>query len=87
MDSENKPKIEMHDRQVKAVTNAVAKLLPALHGQGFTAEAIFEGAVKGGATALLAGNNDVTTATVAELLEDMAGAFRDLGQPDLRVVQ
>lgn len=80
-------KLALHDRQVRAVTNAVAKLLPALHGQGFTPEAIFEGAVKGGATALLAGNDDVNAATVADLLDDMADAFRNLGKPDLKVVQ
>lgn len=43
--------------------------------------------MKGGATALLAGNADVKAETVAELLDDMADAFRDLEKPNLRVVQ
>lgn len=78
--------IELHDRQVAAVTSSVAKLLPALATQGFTPEAIFEGAVKGGATALLAGT-DANPETVASLLEEMAAAFRDLEAPNIRVVQ
>ena len=74
-----------HDRQVAAVTDAVARLLPRLAGQRFTPEAIFEGAVRGGAVAIMAAT-PAGAADVAELLEAMADAFRDLGQPALRVV-
>lgn len=87
METTNEAQTQLHERQVQAVTEAVAKLLPKLHQQGFTPEAIFEGAVKGGAVALMAGNADVTAATVSELLEDMADSFRHLGKPDLTVVQ
>lgn len=76
---------ELHDRQVRAVTSAVAKLLPALHGQGFTPEAIFEGAVKGGATALMAGT-EASAEEVADLLETVGEGFRHLDRPKLRVV-
>ena len=78
--------IELHDRQVAAVAHSVANLLPKLAEQGFTPEVIFEGAVKGGATALLAGT-DAEAGTVAELLDQMADAFRDLAAPQVRVVQ
>ena len=46
--------IALHDQQVKAVTHAVAKLLVKTAPLGFTPEAIFEGAVRGGAVALMA---------------------------------
>jgi hypothetical protein len=78
--------LEIHNRQAAAVAEAVAKLLPKLHSQGFTPEAIFEGAVKGGATALLAGSA-ASAEDVAGLLEEMAVAFRNLGKPSLHVVR
>ncbi|MBB5044026.1 hypothetical protein [Shinella fusca] len=78
--------LETHDRQVTAVAQAVAKLLPKLNAQGFTPEAIFEGAVKGGATALLAGTS-ASAEEVAGLLEEMAVGFRNLEKPNLHVVQ
>jgi hypothetical protein len=75
-----------HDRQVHAVTAAVAKLLAHLGPSGFTPEAIFEGAVKGGAAALLAGT-PATAGDVAALLETVGAEFRHLDKPCLRVVQ
>lgn len=77
---------ELHDRQVSAVTAAVAKLLVRLQPAGFTPEAIFEGAVKGGAVALLAGT-PATADDVAKLLTDMAASFTALDKPILTVVQ
>lgn len=63
-------------RQVDAVTAAVAKLLVKLGPAGFTPEAIFEGAVKGAAVQLIASRN-LSTIDVADLLADVAEAFRD----------
>lgn len=77
---------EVHDRQVDAVTAAVAKLLVKLGPFGFTPEAIFEGAVKGGAVALLTGTS-ATAASVADLLATVGEEFRHLDKPQLRVVQ
>ncbi len=77
--------IELHDRQVKAVTDAVARLLPRFGPAGFSPEAIFEGAVKGGAVALMAGT-DASAEDVADLLETVGEGFRHLDRPKLRVV-
>lgn len=74
----------LHDRQVAAVTEAVAKLLPALAPAGFTPEAIFEGALRGGAVAIIA--SGATVEDVAELLDAGAAAFRRLEKPKLRLV-
>ena len=76
---------EVHDRQAAAVSHAVAKLLRVLEPQGFTPEAIFEGAVKGGAIALLSAT-EATSAEVADMLEAVGDAFRQLDKPALRVV-
>lgn len=78
--------IELHDRQVRAVTSAVARLVVRLGPQGFTPEAIFEGAVKGGAVALLS-TTPTTALDVADLLKTLADGFADLDKPALRVVQ
>lgn len=75
----------MRARQVRAVTSAVAKLLPRLAGDGFTPEAIFEGSIKGAAVQMIA--SGASAETVAELLDDMAAAFRDLDRPNLTLVQ
>ena len=77
---------KLHDRQVRAVTSAAAKLLAHLGPAGFTPEAIFEGAVRGGAVALLAGS-PATAGDVADLLETVGEEFRHLDKPRLRVVQ
>jgi len=76
---------ELHDRQVSAVTDAVAKLLVRLQPAGFTPEAIFEGAVKGGAVALMA-RTPATAVGVANLLMDVARSFDRLDKPALRIV-
>lgn len=78
--------IEIHDRQVRAVTSAVAKLVVVLGPQGFSPEAIFEGAVKGGAVALLS-STPAGAADVAELLKTLGDEFGALDKPALRVVQ
>ena len=78
--------IERYDRQVDAVSQAVAKLLVKVGPQGFTPEAIFEGAVRGGAVALLAGS-EATATDVEKLLIDLANGFADLDRPKLRLVQ
>lgn len=76
---------EIHDRQVSAVATSVAKLLERLSPAGFSPEAIFEGAVRGGVIALLAGT-PATAADVASLLEAVGDRFRHLDRPNLRVV-
>lgn len=77
--------IELHDQQVNAVMAAVAKLLPRFEPAGFSPEAIFEGAVKGGAVALMTGSH-VTADEVASLLETVGEGFRHLDEPKLRIV-
>lgn len=85
-DNGTEAELELHRRQVAAVMTAVAKLLPKLAGRGFTPEAILEGAVKGGAVQLLAAHPDLSATDIAELLDDLALAFRDDNAPDLHVV-
>lgn len=77
---------ELHDRQVRAVSAAVAKLSTNLAPAEFTPEAVFEGAVKGGAAAILS-LTDATAEQVANLLNDLAEGFRELERPSFRVVQ
>lgn len=67
-----------HDRQVKAVAAATAKLLVKLAPQGFTPEAIFEGAVKGAAVQMIAAR-DLSLGEAAELLDAVADGFRENG--------
>ncbi|RVA58213.1 hypothetical protein EN933_02260 [Mesorhizobium sp. M7A.F.Ca.US.001.01.1.1] len=74
----------LHSRQVDAVAAAVAKLL--MRPEGFTPEAIFEGAVRGGAVALLSAT-PATAVDVGRLLETMGQTFRDLDKPHLHVVR
>jgi len=76
--------IEIHDKQVKAVMAACAKLLPKLEPLGFTAEAIFEGCVKGGAVAVMA--SGASSENVADMLAEMEEAFRKPLKPALTVV-
>lgn len=76
----------MHDRQVRAVMTAIAKLTTKAAPQQCSAAAVFEGAVRGGALAVLA-HSDATAADIAELLENFAAAFRDLAPPNFHVVQ
>lgn len=77
--------IERHDRDVRALTIAVANLLPKFGPAGVTPEAIFEGAVRGGGVALLSAT-PASPDDVANLLDAIASSFRDLGRPQLRVV-
>ena len=60
---------------------AIAKLSERF-ADTFTPEAIFEGAVKGGAVVLLS-CPAVAAADVADLLEAIATEFRQLGAPKL----
>jgi hypothetical protein len=76
---------EIHDRQVEVVRDAVAKLFERFGPKGLLPEAVFEGSVKGGAIALIAGSN-ATADEVANLLETIAEGFRHLDRPQLRVV-
>lgn len=78
--------ITLHDRQVEAVMNAVAKMAPMFQPMGFSPEAIFEGAIKGGAIALIGGAG-ASPENVAELLDGFAAAFRNLDKPNLTVVR
>lgn len=81
MKADNDDDLVLHKRQVEAVMAAVAKLPVALrdgHGREFAAEAVFEGAVKGAAVQLIA-LRGADAEAVAELLEDMARAFREDG--------
>jgi len=77
---------DIHDRQVRAVMAAVAKLTTPAAPLRCTPEAVFEGAVKGGAAAILA-QSDATAGDIADLLETVAESFRDLARPNLRAVQ
>ena len=81
MKADNDDDLAVHSRQVQAVMQAVAKLPVALrdrHGREFEAEAVFEGAVKGAAAQLIA-LRGIGASEVAELLEDLARAFREEG--------
>lgn len=88
-DNQNDQAEAMHRRQVDAVMAAVAKLLPRLAGMNFTPEAIFEGACKGGAVAIMQGHK-LTAPEVGDLFADLAEAFREnppLDRGKLHVVQ
>ena len=81
--------LRVHESQVAAITRSVANLLPTFGPRGFTPEAIFEGAVKGAAVAMMAGR-DVGAAEIAALLDDLAAAFREnprLDRGKLHVVE
>lgn len=83
---EDEDPIQTHDRQAKAITKAVAGLLTRFGPLGFTPEAIFEGAVRGGAVVLLGGTN-ASVSDVADLLSEVGNEFRDLAKPNFTVVQ
>lgn len=83
---ENAEEMALHIAQVRAVTAAVSKLSTNLAPIQFSPEAVLEGAVKGGAIALLA-QADVTTDDVATVLDNLAQSFRELERPNLYVVQ
>lgn len=76
----------MHDRQVRAVMSAIAKLTTNAAPQQITSAAVFEGAIKGGAIAILA-NSNATADDIAEILENFANSFRNIARPCLHVVQ
>lgn len=65
--------------QVLAVQKAVSNLIIKL---GFDSAVVFEGALKGGAAALLA--KGAKPSDIAEMLEDFAAAFRDLPNEEPR---
>lgn len=75
----NDDPLSLHDRQVKAITAAVAKLGVQFGPQGFTPEAIFEGAVKGAAVQLIAAT-DCSGAEVASLLDQISAGLRDVDE-------
>ncbi len=66
--------LAIHDRNVSAVTDAVASLLPAFASRGMTPTAILEGAVKGAAVAMLTAGDSLLD--VADVLEEMAECIR-----------
>jgi hypothetical protein len=73
---------DMHARSVKAVAAAVAKLYLRFGPEGMTPEAIFEGAIKGSATAMMA-LRALSLGEVAELLERMAASIRHAGRTEV----
>lgn len=75
-----------HDFEVRAVMAALAKLTTPAAPHPCQPEAVFEGAIKGAAVAIMA-HSDATVTDVADLLENMADGFRDLAGPNLHVVQ
>lgn len=84
-DSDAINELDEHHRQVRAVMAAVAKLTTPASPMPCTPEAVFEGATKGAAVALL--ENGASADDVAGLLTDMAAAFAELDKPQLRIVQ
>ncbi|MCI5078250.1 hypothetical protein [Oricola sp.] len=89
MNEKTKPQsddIERHDREVRAVMSALAKLTTPAAPHPCRPEAVFEGAIKGAAATIMA-HTDATAADVADLLENIAHSFRDLARPNLHVVQ
>jgi hypothetical protein len=70
-----------HARHVDTIAAAVAKLFVRFGPQGLSPEALFEGAVKGGAVAIMTAR-ELDAWEVAALLEDLADAFRDGGGSD-----
>ena len=76
---------DLHARQVDAITAGVAKLLLRFGPHGFTPEAIFEGAVRGGAVALLSAT-PATAKDVGNLIVEIGESFFDLEKPNQRVV-
>lgn len=70
-----------HELQVRAVERAVSRLLT----KGIEPDALFEGAVKGGAAAMIESGSK--RGEVAELLRTMADAFSRIDGKTLRVVQ
>jgi hypothetical protein len=69
----------MHDAQARAVTQAVVNI-NAEAPDTFPPNAVFDGAVRGGAVVLLA-KTRATPADVASLLEAIAAEFRQLEPP------
>ena len=83
MRHDNEQEHAVHDRQVAAVQSSVGQLPLRT---GFAAEAVFEGAVKGAAIALMA-ISDASADDVAGMLENIAESFKSLDLPKMRVVQ
>lgn len=76
---------EKHDRQARAVTDALVKLNTNLAPVQFSPEAIFEGAIKGGAVVLIS-RLGCSGEDIADLLTEMAEAFRDLDNERIHAV-
>lgn len=70
--------LAIHERNVHIVCDAVAALFPKFRDNGLAPIAIFEGAIKGGALALMAGDG-TTPAQVADLLQQASTRFRAIG--------
>ena len=82
---ENDADLALHDRQARAIMEAVAELMPRFGPQGFTPEAVFEGAVKGAAVVLLRAG--AAPKDVARILEEMGGSLVDIiERPKLKLV-
>lgn len=86
MTAETPEQLAAHDAQVRAVALAVARLGTQAAPAPVPLQVLFEGAIKGAATALLSDPN-VKATDVADLLEAFACEFRNLGKPNLHVVQ
>lgn len=77
--------LALHDRQARAIMESVAELLPRFEPQGFTAEAVFEGAVKGAAVVLLRAG--ASPKDVARILGEMGDSLvHIMERPKLHVV-
>jgi hypothetical protein len=79
----------LHERQAKAVAQAVFNLWPTFQPQGFSGEAILEGVINGTAAALMAGTG-MSRFDFADVLSGMADVFRAPGEPkrgNLHVVE
>lgn len=72
----NDDPLSLHDRQAKSITDAVAKLWIRFGPEGYTPEAIFEGAVKGAVVQLVAGTG-CSAGAAAVMLEEIAAGLLD----------
>ena len=78
--------LELHDRQAKAVTRAIVKLLEKLGPDGYTPEVIAQGAIHAAGVVLIAGTG-CGASDVSKLLADIAHSFDELDTPNQTAVQ
>ncbi|MUO86758.1 hypothetical protein [Agrobacterium vitis] len=80
---------QLHEKQAKAVANAVFNLWPTFQPQGFSSEAILEGTINGAAAAVMMGSG-MNRYQFADVLSGMADIFRapsDLNRGNFHVVK